>query len=160
MQLYRSGLRQCGTVDAAVLQRFVAGLHCGWDMGTFPERGGMNMAFCDVCFRHCEIPEGGTGFCGARTCEGGEVKAGNYGEITSLALDPVEKKPLARFFPGHLVLSVGSYGCNLRCPFCQNYSISQAGPGGRFAVRTEKISPEELAETAAAYRDRGNIGIA
>ena len=79
---------------------------------------------CDVCFRHCKIEEGGLGFCKARTCKDGKVACANYGRVTSLALDPVEKKPLKRFCPGSLVLSVGSYGCNLRCPFCQNDEIS------------------------------------
>ena len=82
------------------------------------------MALCDVCFRHCEIPEDGTGFCGARTCADGEIRPRNYGRITGLALDPIEKKPLRRFHPGSLILSAGSYGCNLRCPFCQNHAIS------------------------------------
>ena len=61
------------------------------------------MAKCDVCFRHCEIAEGKTGFCGARTCRDGRVLPANYGKITSLALDPIEKKPLNRFFPGSLI---------------------------------------------------------
>ena len=82
------------------------------------------MARCSVCFRHCEIGEGQLGFCGARTCRDGMVYAANYGKITSLALDPIEKKPLRRFHPGSRILSVGSYGCNLRCPFCQNDEIS------------------------------------
>ena len=59
------------------------------------------MAECSVCFRHCHIPEGGLGFCGGRTAKNGKVEAFNYGRITSLALDPIEKKPLARFHPGH-----------------------------------------------------------
>ena len=84
----------------------------------------MDHATCDVCFRHCRINEGSLGFCGARTCVDGKVICANYGRVTSLALDPIEKKPLARFFPGSLILSVGSYGCNLRCPFCQNNEIS------------------------------------
>ena len=95
------------------------------------------MAECTVCFRHCEIPEGGLGFCGARTCENGKVIAANYGRVTSLALDPVEKKPLYRFHPGSLVLSIGSYGCNLRCPFCQNHEISWSAEAMRMAERCE-----------------------
>ena len=118
------------------------------------------MTECNVCFRHCRIAEGAVGFCGARTCTGGKITAANYGRVTSLALDPVEKKPLSRFFPGSLVLSVGSYGCNLRCPFCQNYEISWSDEAWSFAERAEIISPEALARTAAAYRSRGNIGIA
>ena len=118
------------------------------------------MAVCKVCFRHCNIPEGGLGFCGARTCTGGEVTAANYGRVTSLALDPIEKKPLARFRPGSMILSAGSYGCNLRCPFCQNYQISWSEEAYRFADRAEFISPEELAGIALSCRDRGNIGLA
>jgi pyruvate formate lyase activating enzyme len=115
---------------------------------------------CNTCFRHCNIPEGGLGFCGARTCENGEVKAANYGRVTSLALDPIEKKPLARFMPGSYILSAGSYGCNLRCPFCQNYQISWSEEAFRFADRAEYIPPDELAQIALSCRDRGNIGVA
>ncbi len=118
------------------------------------------MAECQVCFRHCHIEEGGIGFCGARTCRDGQVTAANYGRITSLALDPVEKKPLARFYPGSLILSAGSYGCNLRCPFCQNYEISWSEQAMQSAGRSDYISPEELAETAAYYQRKGNIGVA
>ena len=118
------------------------------------------MAVCNVCFRHCNIKEGGTGFCGARTCIDGHVTADNYGRITSLALDPIEKKPLARFMPGSLILSAGSYGCNLRCPFCQNSDISWSDEAMKLRDKTEYISPEELAYTAEYYRKDGNIGVA
>ena len=115
---------------------------------------------CNTCFRHCNIPEGGLGFCGARTCENGEVRSANYGRVTSLALDPIEKKPLARFHPGSYIVSAGSYGCNLRCPFCQNYQISWSEEAYRLAKTAEYISPEELAGIAAQTRNRGNIGVA
>ena len=118
------------------------------------------MAVCKVCFRQCNIPEGGLGFCGARTCRGGEVTAANYGRITSLALDPIEKKPLARFHPGSMIVSAGSYGCNLRCPFCQNYQISWSDEAYRFAERAEYLEPDRLASIAAEYRGHGNIGVA
>ena len=62
------------------------------------------MARCGVCFRHCELKEGQIGFCGARICAGGVVTASNYGRVTSLALDPIEKKPLNRFMPGSRIL--------------------------------------------------------
>ena len=118
------------------------------------------MAGCEVCFRHCEIPEGGTGFCGARTCEGGVVKAANYGLVTSLALDPVEKKPLSRFRPGSMIISAGSYGCNLRCPFCQNNSISWSDEAFALAGRVPYMPPEKLAAIAEAAVPEGNIGVA
>lgn len=118
------------------------------------------MAKCDVCFRHCEIPEGGLGFCGARTCEGGRVTAANYGRVTSLALDPIEKKPLSRFHPGTMIVSVGSYGCNLRCPFCQNNGISWSEEAIALADRVAYMSPEDLAAIARSALSKGNVGVA
>ncbi len=88
------------------------------------------------------------------------MEAFNYGRITSLALDPIEKKPLARVFPGSRILSVGSFGCNLRCPFCQNYEISWSQQAMEFARTAETISPEALADLAESLQNRGNIGIA
>lgn len=114
------------------------------------------MAVCKVCFRHCDIKEGATGICGARVCTDGKVISGNYGKITGLALDPIEKKPLNRFYPGSKILSVGSYGCNLFCPFCQNHDISRSEVGDF----CKEITPEELAETAMSLTGRGNIGVA
>lgn len=81
---------------------------------------------CNVCCHHCALEEGQTGACGARKNVAGRIVAANYGKLTALALDPIEKKPLARFRPGSRILSVGSYGCSLRCPFCQNYEIAAA----------------------------------
>ena len=114
------------------------------------------MARCEVCFRHCNIEEDGLGFCGARTAKNGEVSTFNYG----LALDPIEKKPLARFFPGSLILSAGSFGCNLRCPFCQNYDISWGEEAKRFAEKCDHVSPKKLVEVAVNTKSKGNIGIA
>ncbi|MDM8246878.1 AmmeMemoRadiSam system radical SAM enzyme [Collinsella tanakaei] len=114
---------------------------------------------CTVCPRRCRLAPGQTGFCRARRNEGGTVVAGNYGRVTSLALDPIEKKPLARYRPGTLVVSLGSYGCNLRCPFCQNAEISQAGEKN---IPWREISPEELVDLTldARSRDTRVIGIA
>ncbi len=118
------------------------------------------MAACGVCFRHCELAEGQIGFCGGRMAKNGRIEAYNYGRITSLALDPIEKKPLARFFPGSMILSVGSFGCNLRCPFCQNYEISWSKQAKAFADTAETVSPEELVDLALKTRPKGNIGLA
>ena len=118
------------------------------------------MAVCKVCFRHCDIKEGGRGFCGARTCQGGVVVASNYGKITSLALDPIEKKPLNRFHPGSYIISVGSYGCNLSCPFCQNHDISWPRNLERMEKSAEYLAPDDLADLAYKYRNQGNIGVA
>ena len=118
------------------------------------------MAECSVCFRHCNIAEEELGFCGGRTAKDGRVEAYNYGRITALALDPIEKKPLARFFPGSMILSAGSFGCNLRCPFCQNYSISWSQQAAEYAKTAETLSPEELVDLALSARSKGNMGIA
>ena len=112
---------------------------------------------CELCFHYCELDEGQTGLCRARGCQDGRIIPLNYGKLTSLALDPIEKKPLRRFRPGSLVLSVGSFGCNLRCPFCQNHEISMAGDG---QLQTVELSPEQLAAKAAELVPQRNIGVA
>ena len=114
-------------------------------------------AVCPGCPHCCSLNEGEYGLCRARKADGGRVIPANYGKITSLALDPVEKKPLRRFFPGSLILSVGSFGCNYRCPFCQNHGISQISE--RDALY-RYVPPESLASMALDLRSRGNIGIA
>ncbi len=118
------------------------------------------MAVCNVCFRHCNLKEGQAGLCGARIGLGGSTVCSNYGKITSLALDPIEKKPLKRFYPGSKILSVGSYGCNLRCPFCQNHEISWSDEAWRYADTADTLTPEELAQIAYDNIPRGNIGVA
>ena len=118
------------------------------------------MPICDVCFRQCKLEKGQTGFCGARTCREGQVVAGNYGRLTSVALDPIEKKPLKMFRPGSKVLSLGSYGCNLRCPFCQNSSISSSQKAFEYKDKADLYEPEEIVKTATEFRSRGNIGLA
>jgi pyruvate formate lyase activating enzyme len=107
---------------------------------------------CLLCPHLCEIAEGRSGICGVRENEGGVLFARSYGICTSLAVDPIEKKPLYHFEPGSLILSVGSYGCNFRCPYCQNAEISQSARPGRF------VSPEGL--IALAESDGDSIGIA
>lgn len=114
-------------------------------------------AICGLCFHHCRLEEGQTGFCRARANHGGEIVCLNYGQLTSMALDPIEKKPLRRFFPGSKILSVGSFGCNLRCPFCQNHEIAMAEAG---CIPTVYVPPEELARRAAELKAQGNIGVA
>lgn len=114
-------------------------------------------AVCGGCMNRCSLEDGQTGICRARKNTGGAVISVNYGKITSMALDPIEKKPLKRFMPGSAILSVGSFGCNLRCPFCQNHEISMAGEADAHAL---SVRPEELAGKALELRKRGNIGIA
>jgi pyruvate formate lyase activating enzyme len=100
---------------------------------------------CVLCPRRCRIPEGGWGSCRVRGNTGGRGQIPWYGHITALALDPIEKKPLYHFRPGTFILSTGFAGCNLHCPFCQNWHISQTldAPGRR-------LSPEDLVAAALA----------
>lgn len=114
---------------------------------------------CDVCPKFCKLREGQIGFCRARSNIGGKIVPINYGQATSLALDPIEKKPLMRFCPGTYILSYGSYGCNLRCPYCQNASISMAGADN---CPHRLITPEGLTDLAVdlSKQEPGNIGVA
>ena len=114
---------------------------------------------CDVCPHHCRITEGKTGKCRARGVKNGRVIPLNYGIATSLALDPIEKKPLARFHPGSRILSYGSYGCNLNCPFCQNWEISMSD-GREYQSNGNYVTPVNLADMAEQLTNRGNIGVA
>jgi len=111
-------------------------------------RGGVR---CLLCPNECVIADGKTGACRIRGNRGGTLHADAYGEVVSLAVDPVEKKPLYHFHPGKPILSTGPNGCNFRCGFCQNSDISQ----GR--VYTRRLSPEELASLASR---EGSIGVA
>lgn len=111
---------------------------------------------CNVCMHRCSLSEGHTGFCGVRTVKDGKIISDNYGYITSLALDPIEKKPLKNFHPGSYILSIGSYGCNLRCPFCQNHEISQVYSKEDSFARY--ISPEELC--SIVIKENKSIGLA
>ncbi len=124
------------------------------------EKSDQGMSVCDVCFRHCKIEENATGFCGGRMCLNGKIVAANYGKLTSVALDPIEKKPIKMFRPGTKVLSIGSYGCNLRCPFCQNSSISWSKEAFEYKNQAEYFSPQKIVQSALELRSRGNIGLA
>lgn len=112
---------------------------------------------CQVCMHHCRLKPGQRGICRARKNENGKMICDNYGRVTSVNLDPIEKKPLKMFHPGSLVLSVGSFGCNLRCSFCQNHEISMADAD---KVPFYFMPPEELAQRARKYQLVGNIGAA
>lgn len=103
---------------------------------------------CKLCPNECLIGPGKTGFCRVRAVRNGNLVSLAYGKVTSVALDPVEKKPLYHFEPGSLLLSVGTFGCNFYCEFCQNYLISQGNP------EWEEISPEELVEITLRQKKR------
>ena len=106
---------------------------------------------CTLCPHSCVIPEGGKGICNIRENIDGELIAAGYGRTTSLAMDPIEKKPLFHFKPGSLILSVAPNGCNLKCRWCQNWQISQE------VVPTRFIDPKLLVDIAIR---ENSVGIA
>lgn len=111
---------------------------------------------CLLCPHSCLIPPGKAGICGTRENRGGALQSMNYGLLSSIALDPVEKKPLFHVDPGGYLLSVGSYGCNFKCEFCQNWQISQGRPD------LYKVEPAEVVNTALEQQKKhaGVTGIA
>ncbi|MCU0474436.1 MAG: AmmeMemoRadiSam system radical SAM enzyme [Bacteroidales bacterium] len=109
---------------------------------------------CLLCPHFCRLAPGKAGICGVRKSNGEAIELLTYGVISGYALDPIEKKPLYHFYPGTNILSIGSYGCNMRCDFCQNYNISQRITAG-FTNRTE---PEKIIRDAQSSLN--NIGIA
>ena len=84
---------------------------------------------CLLCPRRCLLREGQAGLCGVRRVVEGELYTENYALCAALNWDPVEKKPLYHFYPGRQILSLGTYGCNLNCTFCQNWSLARGKPG-------------------------------
>ncbi len=119
--------------------------------GYFYEKQGEKTR-CLLCPHHCTIAPDKFGICSVRTNTDGILQTINYGEVTSLALDPIEKKPLYHFHPGKNILSVGTFGCNFSCSFCQNYTIAHK------RARSERLSPERLIEVCR--KAENNIGIA
>ena len=113
---------------------------------------------CALCAHNCKISKDKAGICGVRRNNGGKLYAVGYGLVSSLALDPIEKKPLYMFHPGKKVLSIGGFGCNLRCPFCQNCEISMEYK--ERLINAERILPEQIVDLAKKYTPDGNIGMA
>ncbi len=108
---------------------------------------------CLACQRRCAIAEGETGWCRTRVNEGGSLFSLIYGEVSSLSVNPIEKKPVFHFLPGTSWLSMGSVGCNFRCPGCQNWEIAHWKNGPMF---TKFIAPEN---TVAMAEGNGCAGI-
>lgn len=118
----------------------------------FYEKTAEGTVACRLCPHLCEgIAEGKAGRCRVRKNVGGELVSLVYGEVTSVNLDPVEKKPLYHFHPGSDILSIGTWGCNFRCEFCQNWQLSQQ------EVSTEPFTAEGIARLAGR---NGSIGVA
>ncbi len=107
-----------------------------------------NLVRCKVCPHRCAIKPSARGICGTRENKDGKLYTLIYGELTATAVDPIEKKPFFNFWPGSNSFSISSVGCNLDCPWCQNFHISHAEPGDVFA---EQMNPEKVVELAKKY---------
>jgi pyruvate formate lyase activating enzyme len=95
---------------------------------------------CLLCPHFCRISEGNSGICGVRLVQDGHLHAANYGVLAAVHLDPIEKKPLYHFYPGQLILSLGTYGCNLSCSFCQNWALAR----GSVNSESERAKPDDI----------------
>ena len=104
------------------------------------ERG---RARCELCPHRCAIAEGHEGRCRVRGVRDGALVPLGYGAVSSAQIDPIEKKPLYHYYPASSIFSVGGWGCNLSCTFCQNWSISQQSVQGH-----SRYTPEEVLEAA------------
>ncbi|NLT93929.1 MAG: AmmeMemoRadiSam system radical SAM enzyme [Clostridia bacterium] len=110
---------------------------------------------CVLCPHGCVITPGNRGICRVRYNNNGTLESLNYGLCTALALDPIEKKPLYNFYPGSKILSVGTFGCNLKCSFCQNWTIAHGENPPVY-----EVTSLELADLAQKHKAEGNIGLA
>jgi pyruvate formate lyase activating enzyme len=115
-----------------------------------------NTVKCHLCPHNCTIKEGQRGICSVRKNIEGILYSENFGQVTAMGFDPIEKKPLYHFHPGSFILSVGSFGCNFKCHFCQNWEISQATIDD--IGRKQEHTPDDIVEAALARKD--NTGIA
>jgi len=107
---------------------------------------------CDLCPHRCLLMPNETGLCGVRrsSASGDALLSLNFGLAASMNLDPVEKKPLYHWYPGTAIFSLGTVGCNLRCPFCQNWELARWDP----SVNLLPVRPEELPVMAEKCRTR------
>ncbi len=111
------------------------------------EPAGDNCVKCNLCAHNCTIKAEKSGICGVRENHAGRLMATTYGRVSGMGPDPIEKKPFYHFMPGTNALSLGSIGCNFRCDFCQNWSISQDYINRRLRL----VEPEKLSQMCAGY---------
>ena len=111
-----------------------------------------NAVRCHTCQRNCYVALDKTGVCQRYKNRSGILYNLNYAKVSSVGIDPIEKKPLYHFHPGTLCFSLGSWGCNFNCPGCQNWDIACAAGQG---VDGDEISPEESVELAQKRHCQG-----
>jgi len=111
---------------------------------------------CRLCPHYCLLNDGEPGKCNVRVNRGGRLVSEGYGILSGISTDPIEKKPLYHFFPGSSILSIGGFGCNMTCDYCQNYGISQIDH--RTLTHHPIRDPGDIVNKAVLHRD--NIGLA
>lgn len=111
---------------------------------------------CHLCPHNCMLAEGQYGICRARCNINGVLMSANYGKVTAMHFDPIEKKPLYHFYPGAVIFSLGTAGCNFNCDFCQNCEISQVRADDYPFIRM--LDPRQAVQMA--MQNKQNIGIA
>ncbi|MBO4492025.1 MAG: AmmeMemoRadiSam system radical SAM enzyme [Lentisphaeria bacterium] len=104
---------------------------------------------CTLCPRNCRIQPGCAGYCAVRENRDGRLISLVYGKPAAIQNDPIEKKPLFHFLPGTRTFSIGTFGCNLGCLFCQNSSLSRGS--ARSAEELSFYPPDVLAEAALMH---------
>jgi len=104
---------------------------------------------CHLCRHHCLLKEQQIGICGVNKNENDTLKTIVYNYPSALNIDPIEKKPLYHFLPGSKTLSIGTIGCNFRCPFCQNWQISQSKE-----IKSDigELTPYDMMNIVAKYK--------
>ncbi|QTA37235.1 AmmeMemoRadiSam system radical SAM enzyme [Thermosipho ferrireducens] len=117
-------------------------------MATFFDEKG-DKVVCNLCPNHCVLGDNEVGVCKVRYSEDGILYTKNYGDISSIAMDPIEKKPLYHFKPGTKILSIGTWGCNFKCGFCQNWEISQEKPP------IKVVTPQQIVDIAVSRNSSG-----
>jgi len=116
----------------------------------FFKKEGANSIKCLACRHYCIISQNGFGLCGARKNTKNKLELITYSKPCSLSLDPIEKKPLYHFLPGTETMSIGFFGCNFKCDFCQNFDISftRGSTAEKALIKAEEVTPQKLIDVA------------
>ncbi len=122
---------------------------------SFYEKKDIPKVQCNLCPHNCILKDKQWGICKVRQVQNGKLYDRGYGRVSSLAIDPVEKKPLYHFYPGAQILSVGGLGCNFNCQFCQNHQISQIQHD--ILARADRYSPDEVVDLALKKNPKAGI---
>ena len=116
----------------------------------FFKKSGNGIIQCFACKHNCSIPTTSFGLCGVRKNDNGKIKLITHSKPCSLHLDPIEKKPLYHYYPGSKTMSIGFFGCNFKCDFCQNFDISfcKGSNAEKKLIGVEEVSPKKFVDFA------------